>query len=406
MRDRTPAAIVTVGTELVTGQRIDTNTAEIALALLGAGYAVTEAISVPDDTALVAATLARLTTAYPLVIATGGLGPTHDDITREAAALALGRPLTRDPGLVHSLAAFVARHLDPDAAPHVLRQADVVSGARVLPAIKGSAPGQAIDTDAGTLVLLPGPPAEMRPLLEAFIGPERVTTGPLRLRCVGMTESDAQIRAQTALGSADGIGLTVLAAPALVEVVLFDEGAGETALSSAGDAVADALGDACYSRDGASLAETVIRLARESGTLIATAESCTGGMVAAALTDVAGASDVLVGGVVAYSNELKMSALGVPAGLLAQYGAVSEETARAMAEGALGLGASLSVATTGVAGPGGGSAEKPVGLVWTATASAKGSVAIERRLMGDRAGVRTRAAVYALDALRSALMGS
>ncbi|MHB1340183.1 MAG: nicotinamide-nucleotide amidohydrolase family protein [Coriobacteriia bacterium] len=406
MRDRLPAAIVTVGTELVTGQRLDTNTSEIAFALLGAGYAVSEAVSVPDDIGVTAATLARLTATHPLVVVTGGLGPTHDDITREAAARALGRTLVRDPGLEDTLASFVARQVDPRTSVHVLRQADIVSGARVLPAIKGTAPGQVIDTAAGELVLLPGPPAEMRPILAAFIGNKAVRLGPVRLRCVGLTESDVQLRAQAVLGEAEGIGLTVLASPALVEAVLFDEGGGEATLSAAGDAVADALGDECYSRDGASLAEVVVRLARATGARIATAESCTGGMVAAALTDIPGASDVVVGGVVAYSNDVKMSALGVPAGLLAQYGAVSGETARAMAEGALGLGATLAVSTTGVAGPSGGSPDKPVGLVWIATAGPTGSAGAPRRLMGDRAGIRTRATVYALDALRRALTGS
>lgn len=405
MRKRVPAAIVTVGTELVTGQRLDTNTSEIALALAGAGYAVAEAVSLPDDLELVGSILHGLTATYPLVVVTGGLGPTHDDITRDAAARALSLDLTRDPEIEHGLHAVMARHTDNEASHQVLRQADVLRGATVLPALTGTAPGQVAATPAGRLVLLPGPPSEMRPMLHAFLAGEPTTTPPARLRCVGMTESDVQVRAERALTGIEGIGFTVLAAPALVEALLFDDGAGEELLASAERTVADALGDACYSRDGSSLAETVIGLARERGERIATAESCTGGMIAAALTDVAGASDVFVGGIVAYSNDVKMSVLGVPAGMLAQYGAVSEETARAMAEGALALGATLAIATTGVAGPGGGSAEKPVGLVWTGIAGPAGSHAFDRQLMGDRNGVRTRATIYALDALRRALMG-
>ncbi|MGB4592325.1 MAG: nicotinamide-nucleotide amidohydrolase family protein [Coriobacteriia bacterium] len=405
MRKRVPAAIVTVGTELVTGQRLDTNTSEISRALMGAGYAVFEAVSLPDDIELVASILRELTGTYALVVVTGGLGPTHDDVTRDAAARALSRDLIRDPGIERGLHAVVARHTDIEAARQVFRQADVLRDATVLPAVTGTAPGQVISTPAGRLVLLPGPPSEMRPMLRAFMETEPTTTPPVRLRCVGMTESDVQVRAERALEGIEGIGFTVLAAPALIEALLFDDGAGEELLSSAERKVAAALGDACYSRNGSSLAQIVVGLARERGERIATAESCTGGMIAAALTDVAGASDVFVGGIVAYSDDVKISTLGVPAGTLARHGAVSAETARAMAEGALALGATLAVATTGIAGPGGGSDEKPVGLVWTGVATPAGSHAFDRQLMGDRDGIRTRATIYALDALRRALTG-
>jgi nicotinamide-nucleotide amidase len=264
MPDRPSAAILTIGTEIVTGQRLDTNGAEIALALRFAGYTVSEMLSLGDDVAACSANLERLCSAYELVIVTGGLGPTHDDITREAASRALRRPLVRDPGIAEGLSAVIGRHRDPEAAEHVLLQADVLEGATIIPAT-GTAPGQVVKTAAGTLLLLPGPPREMRPMLSAFLGKRRAGAPPVRLRCTGTTESDVQLATQRALTGHDGVGLTVLAAPSEVEVVLFDEGAGERGLAAAGATAEEALGEFCYSNDGASLADVVVRLARSTG---------------------------------------------------------------------------------------------------------------------------------------------
>ncbi len=401
MPDKPSAAILTIGTELTTGQRLDTNGAEIASAVHVAGFTVSEMLSLGDDVVACSSHLERLCASCALVIVTGGLGPTHDDITREAASRALARPLVRDPGIAQGLSGIIGRHRDPEAAEHVLMQADVLDGATVIPATTGTAPGQIVPTPAGVLVLLPGPPREMRPMLSAFLGAERPGVPPVRLRCTGTTESDAQLAAQRVLADFDGVGLTVLAAPADVEVLLFDDEAGEAVLQSAGTAVRTALGDICYSNDGASLAETVIRLARASDARLASAESCTGGLIASALTDIPGASDVFSGGVVAYSNDLKTAALDVPAGLIARFGAVSAETAAAMAEGVRALtGSTHAIATTGIAGPAGGTAEKPVGLVWFGLAGPTGTATSSRVFPGDRAGVRTRATMTALDLLR------
>lgn len=406
MPGKPSAAILTIGTELVTGQRLDTNGAEIAAALYASGYVVTEMLSLGDDAATCAAHLERLCGDNSLVVVTGGLGPTHDDITREAASQALKRPLVRDSDIAEGLSAVIGRHRDPDAAEQVLRQADVLEGATIIPATTGTAPGQVAATPGGWLLLLPGPPREMRPMLLSFLGEHRPGVPPVRLRCTGTTESDVQLAAQRVLVGREGIGLTVLAAPMDVEVVLFDERAGESALFAAGAAIEEALGDVCYSNDGASLAEVVVRLARTADVKIACAESCTGGLIGAALTDVPGASDVFAGGVIAYSNDLKISVLDVPAGLLAQFGAVSGETASAMAEGAARItGAGYAVATTGIAGPGGGTEEKPVGLVWFGLVTPAGTSASSRTFIGDRAGVRTRATMTALDILRRALQG-
>jgi nicotinamide-nucleotide amidase len=221
-----------------------------------------------------------------------------------------------------------------------------------------------------------------------------------------MSESDAQVAAQDVLAERTDVALTVLAAPGDVQVLLFDRGIGAEGLRELAVRVCDRIGPACYSTDGSTLAETVLRLAREHGDTLATAESCTGGLVAAALTDVPGASDVFTGSVVTYSNEAKAALLGVPPSMLERYGAVSEEVAIAMAEGALSaLDVTRSVAVTGIAGPDGGSDEKPVGTVWFATAGPQGSRATTRLFPGSRDIVRTRSAALALDLLRRSLAG-
>jgi nicotinamide-nucleotide amidase len=405
MRTPPDAAIVTVGTELVRGLSVDTNTAEIARALSAAGVRVRETVSVADDAADLTTLLERCTAAYDVVLVTGGLGPTHDDVTRQAAAAALGLGRTRDPRLAAGLAAAAARHADPRAAELVFAQADVLDGARVLDAVLGTAPGQVVPTSRGELVLLPGPPREMRPLLAAYLaGSDGGPAQPVILRCAGVSESDLQMTAQDVLGTRPDIELTLLAAPGDVRVVLFDRGAGEGQLAAAGTAIAERIGEACYSSDGRSLAEVVLDRARAAGAKLATAESCTGGLVGSALTDVAGASASFVGGVVTYSDDMKVTSLGVDPALLATFGAVSDAVAGAMAAGVRDVtSADLAVSVTGIAGPEGGTPRKPVGTVWFGVAGPDGVATEMRRFPGDRHTVRARAVITALDLLRRAL---
>lgn len=399
------AAIVTVGTELVRGLAVDTNTSEIAAALAGAGIDVIETVSVADDETTLTEALRRCSVSYDLVVVTGGLGPTHDDVTRQAASEALGLPLERDLSLVEGLRASAARHADDRAAGQVYRQADVLQGATVLPAVVGTAPGQVVPTPRGSLVLLPGPPREMRPLLRSLVATwGEGAASPRVLRFTGLSESDLQVAAQDVLAGRADIELTVLAKPGDVRVVLFSRGADASVLDEVSARIADAVGDACYSADGSSLAETVLRKAREAGLTIATAESCTGGLVGAALTDVPGSSAAYLGGVVSYSDEAKVTLLGVDPGLLKACGAVSDAVARAMAAGARdALGCDIAVAVTGVAGPDGGTPGKPVGTVWFGVAGSSGVEAQLRRFTGDRTTVRERSVMTALDLLRRAL---
>ncbi len=397
------AAILTVGTELTEGIRVDTNTSEIAREFVRRGFFVAEAISVGDDVATAAETIRRLCGAYDLVAVTGGLGPTHDDITREATAQALGRRLVRDKDVTAKLVGASRRMRDAEAAERIFTQALVIEGAEVLPAVNGTAPGQVISTEGSVLVLLPGPPFEMRPLLSAVSERYPAVRALQRdLGVAGMAESDAQLTASRVLAGHEGVALTVLAAPGDVRILLLDDGAGEAGLDRAATDVAAALGESCYTMHGELLAEVVVREATARGVTLACAESCTGGMVAAAITDVQGASAVFLGGVVSYSDDVKRYVLGVDAATLAQHGAVSEEVALAMAAGVRArLTADIAVAITGIAGPDGGSAEKPVGLVWFAVDSSSGRFALRREFSPtSRDLVRQRATTFALDLLR------
>ncbi len=397
------AAIVTVGSELTEGLRIDSNTASVARTVSGLGFNVVEAVSVGDDVRHLAEVLTRLTSRCELVITTGGLGPTHDDITREAAATALGVGLCPDVEIAEWLAGIAERHADAASRKAVLTQALVLEGATILAPCTGTAPGQDVPTPAGRLILLPGPPHEMSEMLgRALSGYVRSTASPRDLGVTGMPESDVQHAAQRALAGQVGITLTVLAKPGDVRVLLIDSGAGKDALDDMATAVALEIGAACYTTTGETLAQaTVAELSSRSRTL-SVAESCTGGLVSAALTDVAGVSEVFLGGVVSYANSVKRGILQVPDGLLAQYGAVSEQTAVAMAEGVRALtGSDVAVSITGVAGPGGGTADKPVGLVWFAISHQGGTDSGEQRYLGGtRDSVRARATARALDIVR------
>lgn len=403
------AAIVTVGSELVEGLRVDTNTAEIARALGPRGFTVVEALSVGDDVATLATVLRRLTGAYELVVVTGGLGPTHDDITRDAASEALRVPLILDESLAAGLASVIARHNDPDAADQVLLQALVLEGATVISATTGTAPGLVAETPAGMLALLPGPPSEMRPMLEVLMACyPSVRAHPHELGVVGLTESDAQLAAQRCLSAFPGVTLTVLARPGDVRVLLLDDGAGAEALARAATEVERVLGDNCYASDGSTLQASLARAAIERGVTLTVAESCTGGMIAAAITDTAGASSTFLGGVVSYHDDAKRELLGVREETLAAHGAVSEKTAREMAERVRSrLGADMALAVTGVAGPSGGSSDKPVGLVWFAVATSVGTRAVKRLFPPtSREAVRQRATAAGLDLLRLEVLKS
>jgi nicotinamide-nucleotide amidase len=410
---RPRAAIVASGSELVRGDRHDLNGPFLASSLLELGIEPA-AIRVVGDAPAELERALRDGLEHDLLVVSGGLGPTHDDRTIELLAQAAGVELVVDSELerrIEEISRAVSERLRrpyADFAPGVTKQATLPAGAIAVPPV-GTAPAVVLPTARGAAVALPGPPGELRRLWPAVLetAPVRAVLAraspPARrtLRFYGLSESALAQALAGAGGDGDGVEVTICARDSeLVVDVVVEPGA---------EARADALEERflapvrrhLFARGEESTAELVLELCRRRGLTLATAESCTGGLVAARLTDVPGSSDVVLGGIVSYSNAVKTAQLGVPEALLARVGAVSPEVAKAMAEGARAhLGADVAVATTGVAGPGGGTPEKPVGLVYVHASAPWGGLARTLDLPGDRETVRLRATVAALHLVR------
>ncbi|MDY2626581.1 MAG: nicotinamide-nucleotide amidohydrolase family protein, partial [Coriobacteriales bacterium] len=289
-----------------------------------------------------------------------------------------------------------------------MRQALVIEGAELIKPATGTAPAQLVDTPAGQMLVLPGPPHEMQPLLEGFIARyQSVQETSIDLSVFGMNETRVMHVVQPIISDVDGITFTVLASAKECHVILADSGCGHETLASRAQRVEEALGDVVFSHSGETLAEVVVHEAVRQGVTLATAESCTGGLVSGAITSVPGSSDAHSGGIVSYANSVKTGVLGVSPQVLATVGAVSEECAQQMAEGARrALGTTYAVSTTGIAGPGGGTPDKPVGTVCFGLATPTGTRTYRKVWKGGtRADVRARAVSFALDLLRRQLFG-
>jgi nicotinamide-nucleotide amidase len=416
---RPRAAIVVTGSELVRGERTDRNGPFLAGELLLLGIDPARVTIVGDDPDELEAAL-RLALDFDLCCVSGGLGPTHDDRTVELVARVAGRELLLDEGLREEIGAISRRIAErlkrpyADFEPGVHKQATLPEGAVSLGLI-GTAPGFVLPTGKAPVVVLPGPPTELQQLW-----PRALETGEVRevlaraaqperrvLRFYGASESAVAKALADAGGEGDGVVATICARDFEIHVdLLVDPGA-----EARGDAVerglAEPLADYLFTRDEVRVEELVLAACRQRGWTLATAESCTGGLVAGRLTSVPGSSASFIGGVVAYSNQVKQAELGVPAAVLAEHGAVSAEAAGAMAAGARSrLGADVAVAVTGIAGPDGGTQEKPVGLVFLHAVTPDGGHGIEFTLPGDRDTIRSRATVAALHLLRRLLSQS
>ena len=402
--------VVTIGTELVLGLTLDTNAADLGRALAAAGAEIVRHVSVPDRPADIRAAVAEALDRSGFVIVTGGLGPTRDDMTKIEVAALFGKPLRLDEAVLQSLEARFRRLGRP--MPAVNRtQAEVPEGAIVLPNPRGTAPGLWLEDSRGRVaVLLPGVPSEMRGLLvdevlprvAQRVGSRRVVLSRT-LRTTGVPESALAER----IGAVedDIAPLTLAYIPSIAGVDLrltawsLPPDEAERRLAETGAGLRTRLDDHCYGENEADLAAVVLDLLR--GKRLAVGESCTGGLIAGRITAVPGASDVFVGGVVAYANGVKTDLLEVPAATLEAHGAVSEEAVRAMAEGVQRrFAAEAGLAVTGIAGPGGGTPDKPVGTVWLAARLGSATRAVKRVFPGDRGEIRGRAAQAALDLLR------
>ncbi|HTG90145.1 MAG TPA: competence/damage-inducible protein A [Vicinamibacterales bacterium] len=412
------AEIVAVGSEMLTPTHLDTNSLFITERLNELGIDLQGKAVAGDDRDVLKAIVADALRRSDLLILTGGLGPTDDDLTRDVVADLIGEPLEYHADIFERIEQrFTSRGLRTPAINR--RQAMVPRGAAVLPNKNGTAPGLWIEHDRKLILLLPGPPRELKPMLEAVIQ-ERLLglVGASRLfrrvlRITGQSESSVEEKMQPLyakwLASPTKIATTILASLGQIELHLtavatsVDEG--QRALDDAVTEVRAALGHDLFSTKGESMQEIVGALCRARGFRISAAESCTGGLVMARLTEVPGSSDYVDRGVVVYSNQSKTDLLGVPADLIEQHGAVSEPVAEAMARGMVkSAGTDLAVGVTGVAGPGGGTPEKPVGMVAVAAAWARQN-AIETRVrtykfVGGREMVRFQASQAALDMVR------
>ena len=410
------AELLAIGSELLGPLRAETNTLWLTERLLDAGIEVTARATLADDHELVASAFRSALSRADLVVATGGLGPTADDLTREAAAAATGRALRRDGSIIDTLRERFARYGRTLSATNE-KQADVIEGAEVLHNARGTAPGQWLELDGHTLVLLPGPPGEMKPLFDGQVLPrlrERVgATSVVRrrvLKIASLPEGEVDQIAAPVYSRFDNPKTTILGSPGQVELHLVAQAPSaeesERRIEELAAALRRALPDRIYSEDGRELPAVVVDLLRARRLTLALAESCTGGLLGARLTEVPGASEVLERGFITYSNRAKVEQLGVEPALVERSGAVSAEVAAAMAAGAQRTaGTDLGVAITGIAGPDGGTPEKPVGLVFVAIVGA-GCSALRRCLFpGSRERVRYQATQVALEMVRRGLLG-
>jgi competence/damage-inducible protein CinA-like protein len=413
------AVVVVTGSELVRGDRQDLNGPFLASELLRLGIEPARIVIVGDREDELAAALAEGLQA-DLCITSGGLGPTHDDRTVELVARAAGVGLHLDETLHEQIGGisrnFAQRMNRPyvDFEPGVRKQATIPDGAQSL-GLAGTAPGVVLEAGECVVVVLPGPPGELQRLWANAVRAEPVRRvlalaqrPSLRLlRFFGASESAVAKALADAGGDGNGVEATICARDFEIHVDLFVAPGAEARADELSAGLVAPLGRYLFSRDERPVEELVLDLCQEQGLSLATAESCTGGMVAERLTSVPGSSRVFLGAVVAYSDDVKAAELGVAREALERHGAVSAEAAAAMAAGARErLGADVAVAVTGIAGPEGGSEEKPVGLVYLHAESPSGSRAADFVFPGDREGVRRRAAVTALHLLRRLLTQS
>lgn len=418
MRLLATANILAIGSELLTPDRIDTNSLYLTGQLNELGIVVTHKCVVGDDVDDLQRAVTQSLDRADVVLVSGGLGPTADDLTREAVSACLGLRLTEDADVLEGLRIRFAKRggVMPE---NNRRQAMVPEGATVLPNPRGSAPGLMLTHGEQVVVLLPGPPRELEPMFEAVVREHllaRTSGARLRrrvLKIAGLPESRvdeiaAPIYAPWA-SQQPAVQTTILASPGLVELRVAAIGNDVAAIDAHLDrcvrTLAEAVGDSTFSHDGRSLERVVGDALLAKGLTLALAESCTGGMVAARITDIAGSSQYFRGGVVAYANQIKTRALGVPAELIDTHGAVSEPVAEAMARGARqALGADVAAAVTGIAGPDGGTETKPVGTVcFSVSGPGERLMTVTRVVPGDRQLVRQWAVMVALDLIRRAV---
>ena len=410
--------IIAVGSEMLTPHRQETNSLFLTEKLNELGVTVAFKTIVGDRHKDLVDAFRTALGRVDIVAVMGGLGPTEDDLTREAVAETLGVKLRRDGTQVAALAARAATWRIP-MPENNFKQADLIEGAVLLPNVNGSAPGQWIDTTFGgyrkLAMLVPGPPSECKPLFEAEVMPRLRDALPLRylakrsLKAAMIPESQADKLLAPVYTTYKDVETTILAhngdIQLLLQCVKKDQEAAQARVDELASRMEEILDDWLYSSEGESLEQIVLYYLGLRQATLATAESCTGGLVAERITSVPGSSRSFLGGAVVYSNELKTQMAGVPEELIEHHGAVSEEVARSLAEGIRKrTGATIGLGVTGIAGPGGATETKPVGLVYIAVSDAQKTDVLERTFRGPRTRVREWTAQQALDLVRRRLM--
>ena len=408
------AEIIAVGTELLTSSRLDTNSLFITQRLNESGFRVMRKFVVGDRKEEIRRSLEMALRDSDVVITIGGLGPTHDDMTREVVSEALGRDLQLDGALVSRLKARF-RRAGLEITENNFRQAMVPDGGEPIENPNGSAPGLFLKEGKALVFLLPGPPRELEPMMDQVMELVRThkqvtRTFHRRLKVASQAESVVDSRVGPIYKSYPQVETTILSSPGIVELYSYwvgeaNQELAESQLEELHSRLAEKLGSSLFTDQEESLEEVVGRILLERGKSVATAESCTGGLMGKMLTDVPGSSDYYQGGVVCYSNRLKINFAGVDRTSLQRFGAVSEEVARQMAFGIRkSTGADFGLSVTGIAGPDGGTPEKPVGLVFIGLADDQDVQVRQERFPGSREAIRMRASRYALDWLRRKLL--
>jgi len=409
------AEIISVGTELLMGNILNTNARYISQRLCDLGVNCYFQTTVGDNHDRLVYAVDLALSRADILILTGGLGPTADDLTKETVADAFGRSMVLDPASQAHIRARFARS-GHEMTPNNMKQAMFPQGAIIMPNPNGTAPGCIVEDGKKAAILLPGPPREMTPMFDASVMPYLEKRSGCMLcshvvRVFGIGESSAEYRLRDLIARQTNptIAPYALSGEMKLRVTARCKNAaeGELLMAPVLKEIKETLGSAVYSLNDQELHEVCAELLKEHNATLAVAESCTGGMIASKLVSVPGISGCLKEGLVTYSNEAKMKRLGVKAETLAAFGAVSENTAREMAEGVrLTSGADLGIATTGVAGPDGGTPECPVGLVFIAVASKNNTIIRKLQLSGSRERIRNAAALQALDTLRRYFFGN
>lgn len=401
------AIILAIGNELVEGLILDTNSKYMSQRLKLAGYYVVRTETLPDNLQIMKDRISVALQDADLIITSGGLGPTEDDITREAVSAVIGRKLIVDKKLSDELVQRAIKYYGK-SAESVSKQAMIIEGATVLDNPVGTAPGQLVEVNGKIILILPGPPSELIPIFENVYDKIKADDSlyTRRIKTIGIPEAILMEEYKDIIYSDPNVTVATMASYERGVEVRFT---GPISLKDSIDRICDRLipllGGSVYALDDSDMQDVVYKLLKDNGLTVSFAESCTGGLISSTFVDIPGVSDVYKGGVITYSNESKMKILGVAQETLEKYGAVSEECVREMVDGCKRLfNSSFAVAISGIAGPSGGSEEKPVGMVCIALATPTKIISSTHLLRGDRNSIRRRSMLFSFDILRRGVL--